>query len=204
MHTRAKHWDTIYQQKLPEQMSWYEPKISASLYWFEKNRIPLTASIIDIGGGDSTLVDDLLRMGFQDITVLDVSEAAIQRAQTRLGPMANRVNWIVADVLEFKPQRHYMVWHDRATFHFLLGREEIDTYTRLACESVVQGGWLVMGTFSEQGPRTCSGLPVKRDAANELISTFSLCFHQPDCIPVEHYTPWGSLQHFTYCCFTRS
>jgi len=204
MPARAEHWNTIYRQKSPEQMSWYEPKISASLYWFEKNKIPPRAGVIDIGGGDSTLVDDLLRMGFQDITVLDVSETAIQRAQARLGALASRVTWIVSDILDFKPQRHYMVWHDRATFHFLLNPEEINTYTRLACQSVEQGGWLIMGTFSERGPLKCSGLPVKRYAADELTSTFSLCFHQPECIPVEHYTPWGDVQPFTYCCFTRS
>ncbi|MBX5438757.1 MAG: class I SAM-dependent methyltransferase [Thermoflavifilum sp.] len=208
MHEQHKdweaHWNLIYASKPSEAFSWYEPELTVSVSLFQQLHIPHTAKILDVGGGDSTLVDSLLRAGYRDITVLDISALAIQRAQLRLGEQAGRVKWIVADVRNFEPDTSYDVWHDRATFHFLIAAQDIQRYVHIACKAVKPDGRLILGCFADNGPQQCSGLPVHRYAEHSLASTFASCFTTPDCFRTDHITPTGQVQHFLFCHFRRS
>lgn len=142
-------------------MSWTQPRPDTSLTLIDALQLDKNEPIIDVGGGESRLVDYLLQEGFTDITVLDISQRAIDRAKARLGPLSDRVTWIVINVLDFIPSRAYRVWHDRATFHFLTGKHDIEKYVGIVEKSVI-GGDLILGTFSMDGPVKCSGLPVKQ------------------------------------------
>src|SRR5512141_269777 len=157
---RKKHWDNIYNHKELKNLSWYQSLPATSLNFLKQFSIPATGRIIDIGGGDSLFVDHLLDLGYQDITVLDISEIALERAKKRLGKNASKVTWIVADVTTFKPTERYDLWHARATFHFLTKKLEIEAYLNIARQSIKPSGVLVLGTFSEEGPASCSGLQV--------------------------------------------
>ncbi len=200
---RKQHWETIYQTKDPEQVSWFQPHPETSLSFLQQFRVPLTASIIDIGGGDSLLVDNLLDLGYQDITVLDISAAAIEKAQKRLGERAESVNWIVEDVTKFKPAKKYDFWHDRATFHFLTSEKEIEKYLRLVQNNLQTSGVLVMGTFSEQGPDKCSGIPIQKYSESNLTERLQQFFKKIKCIKVDHQTPFDTLQNFLFCSFRK-
>ena len=153
------HWETIYTTKTPEQVSWTQEKPAISLELIEAVNLPKSAKIIDIGGGDSLLVDFLLEAGYSEITVLDISQAALDRAKKRLGSKAALVTWICSDILDFKPTEMYQLWHDRAAFHFLTQPKSIATYTELTEKHAVN---LIIGTFSESGPLKCSGLEIKQ------------------------------------------
>lgn len=161
------------------------------------------AKIIDIGGGDSFLVDFLLKAGFEDITVLDISSAAIERAQKRLGDQATKVKWIVSDILDFVPDTPYDFWHDRATFHFLTARQEIERYIEIADQAIAVGGILVVGTFSEQGPTKCSGITIKQYSAQSISDLFQTYFRKIECIDVDHITPFDTKQRFVFCSFRK-
>ncbi|HRP61505.1 MAG TPA: class I SAM-dependent methyltransferase, partial [Vicingus sp.] len=162
---RKKHWENIYETKPLSEVSWFQPTPETSLNFFKEYKIPTTAKIIDIGGGDSLLVDFLLDLGYQNITVLDISEAALNRAKKRLGNKANQVKWIVADVTTFEPAEKYDFWHDRAAFHFLTNEDEVKHYVETVRNSITPNGILVIGTFSEQGPKKCSGIDIKQYSA---------------------------------------
>jgi trans-aconitate methyltransferase len=153
---RKKHWENIYQTKDLKDVSWYQPTPTTSLDFLKQFNIPTTAKIIDIGGGDSFLVDHLLDLGYTDLTVLDISAASLDRAKQRLGDRATKVKWIVADAATFKPTEQYDFWHDRAAFHFLTQDQEITNYIDSIQKSIKPTGVLVIGTFSEQGPKKCS------------------------------------------------
>ncbi len=159
---RKKHWETIYQTKELKEVSWYQPTPETSLNFLEEFKVPKTAKIIDVGGGDSFFVDHLLQLGYKDITVLDISEVAIDKAKKRLGAQANEVKWIVADAASFQPTEKYDFWHDRAAFHFLTDENEISNYLETAQHAINPSGVLVIGTFSEQGPTKCSGIDIKQ------------------------------------------
>ena len=159
---RKNHWEHIYQTKQLNEVSWFQPTPSTSMSFFEKFNISKKAKIIDIGGGDSLLVDNLLDRGYEDITVLDISESALERARLRLGERCRLVKWIVADASAFKPVVQYDFWHDRAAFHFLTGELEIENYINTVQQGIKPSGILVVGTFSEQGPKTCSGIEIKQ------------------------------------------
>ena len=159
---RKKHWEQIYQTKQLSEVSWYQPTPDTSLKFFEQFNIPKEAKIIDVGGGDSLLVDHLLERGYENITVLDISESALARAKLRLGERASLVKWIIADAATFKPTGQYDFWHDRAAFHFLTQEDEIGDYINTVQQSITPSGILVIGTFSEQGPKKCSGIEIKQ------------------------------------------
>jgi hypothetical protein len=201
MTTRKRHWEQVYCTKLPEQVSWTQTVPKTSLDFIHEFSLPKHASIIDIGGGDSRLVDYLLEEGFSDITVLDIAEHALEKAQTRLGEKSNRVRWIVSDITEFKPTRHYDLWHDRATFHFLTTPEQIATYIAIA--GCATDHYLVIGTFSENGPNKCSGLSVKQYSENDLQQTLAGNFKKIECVTEDHITPLNKLQNFTFCSFEK-
>src|SRR5688572_25228302 len=162
METDQDHWNLIYQTKQPDEVSWTQEIPQASLDLIHSFNLSKTAAIIDVGGGDSKLVDYLLKEGFENISVLDISEVALEKAKERLGAKAEKVNWIVADITEFQPKQTYDLWHDRATFHFLTSEEQISKYLEIARKAIKPGGFLVVGTFSTEGPEKCSGLEIKQ------------------------------------------
>ncbi|MFM7016062.1 MAG: class I SAM-dependent methyltransferase [Bacteroidota bacterium] len=201
---RKKHWETIYQTKELKDVSWFQPNPATSLDFFKQFSVPFNASIIDIGGGDSYLVDHLLEMGYEDITVLDISEAAIERAKQRLGSKSKKVKWIVADAASFKPTRKYDFWHDRAAFHFLTDENEITEYLKTAQDSINANGILVIGTFSEQGPKKCSGIEIKQYSENLMTERLKKYFEKIKCITVDHKTPFDTIQNFVFCSFKKA
>lgn len=197
------HWETIYQTKDLQQVSWYQPCPLTSLEFFHHFKIPLTAKIIDIGGGDSLLVDNLLDLGYQHITVLDISATAIEKAKIRLGSRASKVNWIVEDLTKFKPTEKYDFWHDRATFHFLTKERDIEKYINAISNSITHTGVLVIGTFSILGPDKCSGITIQKYSENTLTQTLQRFFKKIKCITVDHTTPFNTLQNFIFCSFRK-
>ncbi|KOH42527.1 class I SAM-dependent methyltransferase [Sunxiuqinia dokdonensis] len=200
---RKKHWETIYKTRPLNEVSWFEPVPKTSLDFFKQFQVSRQAKIIDIGGGDSLLVDHLLDQGYCDLTVLDISEAAIERAKERLGERASMVKWIVADAATFQPDEKYDFWHDRAAFHFLTQEQEVSNYLGIAQKSICPNGILVIGTFSEQGPEKCSGIEIKRyseDAMTKLLNAF---FEKIRCITVDHQTPFSTIQNFVFCSFRK-
>jgi trans-aconitate methyltransferase len=200
---RKKHWENIYQTKQINEVSWYEPTPETSLDFLKQFNVPPTAKIIDIGGGDSFLVDYLLDKGYQDITVLDISEAAINRAKKRLGNRAESVKWIVADAAKFQPTEQYDFWHDRAAFHFLTDEQEVSNYLEIAQKSIKPTGVLVIGTFSEQGPTKCSGIEIKQYSENSMAERLKDFFEKIKCTTIDHKTPFDTIQNFVFCSFKK-
>lgn len=202
MKNRKHHWEEVYAMKQPLEVSWTQHRPETSLRFIGETALPLNASIIDIGAGDSRLVDCLLDLGYTDLTVLDISEAAITKAKTRLGERADLVQWIVSDIEDFVPQRRYDLWHDRATFHFLTTPEQVSDYVGKAVNAVV--GYMTIGTFSENGPERCSGLPVKQYSENQLTKVLAEGFTKIHCTHEDHVTPFKTIQNFLFCNFRRS
>ena len=200
---RKQHWEKIYNTKQLNEVSWYQPTPSTSLKFVKELQIPPSANIIDIGGGDSFLVDHLLEMGFEKITVLDISEAAIERAKTRLGDKAKKVNWIVADAADFNPTEKYDFWHDRAAFHFLTEEKDIEKYIAAAHQGITSSGIMVIGTFSENGPKKCSGIEIMQYSHASMVERFAPFFEKINCTTVDHTTPSGAIQNFTFCSFRK-
>ena len=200
---RKQHWENIYQTKQPEEVSWFQPIPSTSLDFVKYFDIPTTAKIIDVGGGDSLFVDHLLDQGYQDITVLDISEAALQRAQHRLGDRATKVKWIVDDAATFATTEKYDFWHDRAAFHFLTQEREIEHYVNATQNSIKPAGILVIGAFSQTAPKKCSGIEIKQYSEETMSARLEKFFEKVRCITVDHNTPFGTVQNFIFCAFRR-
>ena len=200
---RKRHWENIYQTKELKDVSWFQPTPETSLDFFKQFNVPTTAKVIDIGGGDSFLVEILLDLGYQDISVLDISAAAIDRAKQRLGDKAKNVKWVVADAATFKPTEKYDFWHDRAAFHFLTDEQEIANYLQIAQESINPTGVLVIGTFSEQGPKKCSGIEIKQYSETTMTDQLKKFFEKIKCITVDHKTPFDTIQNFVFCSFRK-
>ncbi len=198
---RTNHWNKIYELKNTDQVSWYQATPASSLNYVKRFNLSMSAKFIDIGGGDSLFVDHLITLGYQDITVLDVSETAIDRARERLGEQ--KVKWIVADVVEFKPLEKYDLWHDRAAFHFLTDAKEIEKYLDIVSANVNPGGYLVIGTFSDKGPEKCSGLNIRQYSEHTMTELLKVHFEKLECTLIDHKTPSGSVQNFLYCSFRR-
>ncbi len=202
-YDRKTHWENIYQTKRINEVSWFQPTPEISLDFIRQFNVSATAKIIDIGGGDSYFADHLLDMGFKDITVLDISESALDRAKQRLGDRAAKVKWIVADAASFKPTEKYDFWHDRATFHFLTQENEISNYLDTAKNSIRQDGILIIGTFSENGPEKCSGLEIRQYSETTMTERLKMFFQKIKCITIDHITPSGSIQNFIFCSFRK-
>lgn len=195
------HWENVYTTKAPDGVSWYCPHLETSLALIERVAAAHSASIIDVGGGESTLVDDLLLRGYRNITVLDVSQTAIEVTKRRLGPAAEQVRWLVADVTEIELEsRAYDLWHDRAVFHFLTAPERRIAYIRQAARAVKPGGHVIVSTFGPEGPTKCSGLEVTRYDAESLHREFGTQFRFVESSMEQHHTPFGTTQQFLYCC----
>lgn len=198
-----QHWNKVYETKAESELSWFQAYPHRSVELIEQCNLPHSASIIDIGGGDSHLVDALLSLGYSNITVLDISAAAINRAKARLGEKAAQVTWIVSDVAEFKPVVQYELWHDRAAFHFLTTEEQIGKYVSIASAAVKKDGYLILGTFSEKGPTKCSGLEIKQYSDTSMTARFAGAFEKINCMYEDHTTPMDRTQNFIFCTFRR-
>ncbi|MDO3643469.1 MULTISPECIES: trans-aconitate 2-methyltransferase [Mucilaginibacter] len=199
--SQKAHWDDVYTNKTPDQVSWTQAVPRTSLDFIHGFQLSKNASIIDIGGGDSNLVDFLLQEGFVNITVLDISAAAIQKAKARLGAKSELVKWVVSDITEFKTNEHFDLWHDRATFHFLTSKSQIAAYLQIAGRAI--NNYMVVGTFSENGPDKCSGLPIKQYTEVQLQSQLKKDFEKIRCISEDHITPFQTRQNFLFCSFKK-
>ena len=201
--TLQDHWEHIYQTKAPVETSWFEPHLQTSLHWISEAAPDRSASIIDVGGGESTLSDDLLAMHYRSLTVLDIAKAAITKSRNLLGAAAEKINWLVGNVIEVAlPPRAYDVWHDRAVFHFLTEPDRRSAYVRQLSSSLKTGGHVVIATFGPQGPEKCSGLVTMRYNADSLQRELGQDFRLVRSSVVEHHTPFGTAQQFLYCQFT--
>ena len=202
MDEYKQHWETVYQTKQANEVSWTQETPQTSLDFIRSLNLPKSASIIDIGGGDSKLVDFLLDEGYENLTVLDISATALERAKARLGERAEKVNWIVADITDFRPDKTYDIWHDRAAFHFLTENEQIEKYLNIVHAAVT--GFLLIGTFSEHGPKKCSGLEIKQYSGTSLENVFKRDFTKIACKTGDHITPFNTIQNFTFCSLKRN
>jgi 2-polyprenyl-3-methyl-5-hydroxy-6-metoxy-1,4-benzoquinol methylase len=194
------HWEKVYTTKEPEAVSWYRAHLETSLGLIERAAHSRSPSIIDIGAGESTLVDDLLARGYENITVLDVSQTALDVTKKRLGVLAEQIKWIVADITQAQLEPFaYDVWHDRAVFHFLTSIEQRAAYVRKVMKAVKPGGHVIVSTFGPEGPTKCSGLEVMRYDAESLHNEFGVRFRLVESSKELHKTPFGTTQQFLYC-----
>jgi len=195
---RRKHWQLVYETKLPDRCSWYQATPMRSLQFIDASRAKRNAAIIDVGGGASTLVDHLLENSFTDITVLDLINSPLAAARERLGAHAVRRQWIAADILEWTPQRRYDVWHDRALFHFFTAPAEQQRYVEVLRQALVPGGHAILATFGVRGPEKCSGLPVQRHDAASIGAVLGPEFELVRSAEDRHVTPGGETQQFFF------
>lgn len=203
MENKKSHWENVFATKQPNEVSWTQEYPKTAMDYLENLNLSKTANIIDIGGGDSNLVDALLDKGYQNIWVLDISEFALERAKKRLGDKAHLVHWVVSDITEFKPEVTFDFWHDRAVFHFLTEKESINKYVAIIGNSINQNGNFLLGTFSENGPLKCSGLEIKQYSENAMKQTFSENFEAVKCFTENHTTPFDTTQNFQFCGFKK-
>jgi len=195
-----EHWEQVYTTKSQNNVSWFQEHALQSVELIVSTGVSKEANIIDVGGGASTLVDDLLAIGHRHVTVLDLSDAALAASRTRLGDRAFGVSWLVGDITKVELPRHaYDVWHDRAVFHFLTTREEREAYVNAVLRTVKPGGHVIVATFAEDGPEKCSGLPVMRYSADGLHAEFGAPFTLLQQARELHHTPFGTDQKFIYC-----
>ena len=198
-----EHWEHVFTTKKIEEVSWYQPKPETSLNFFTENNIPKSGSIIEVGGGDSFLMDFLIEMGYQNLHLLDISANALQRIQHRLGEKSKKVTFIESNIIDFQPNQIFDVWHDRACFHFLKEEKHIQAYVATASKLITSKGHLFIGTFSKQGPLKCSGLEISQYDAADLIALFEKDFTPVKCFQSNHPTPSGYIQNFTFCHFQK-
>jgi len=198
-----EHWENIFANKQETEVSWFQPYPKTSIEFVELFKLPLDANIIDIGGGDSHFVDALLEKNYKNIWVLDISENALIRAKKRLGEKANKVNWVVSDIVDFIPTVTFDFWHDRAAFHFLTTEENINKYIEIAEKAIKVNGILILGTFSETGPMKCSGLEIKQYSEASMSVKFEQFFERIRCISEEHITQFNTTQNFLFCSFKK-
>lgn len=194
------HWEKVYRTKAPDTVSWYRAHLERSLELVGRVAPDRSAAIIDVGGGESTLVDDLLTKGYWNITVLDISPKAIEFSRKRIGEPARHVTWLTADITQAAlPPKHYDVWHDRAVFHFLTAADQRAAYVQQVSEAMKPGGHVIVATFGPEGPEKCSGLNVVRYDADSLNEEFGAHFRLMESATELHQTPFGTTQQFLYC-----
>jgi SAM-dependent methyltransferase len=201
---RQSHWETVYTTKGEHEVSWFQENPAPSVELIDLARPAPETAIVDIGGGASHLVDSLIARGFKHVTVLDISQAALDVAKARLGERAREAEWIVADVTKWHPARSFDIWHDRAAFHFLVDPADRASYVACMKQAVRPGGHIIIGTFAIDGPEKCSGLSVNRYDAAGLARELGEGFELVDSRRQEHLTPWSSAQRFQFCIFRRT
>lgn len=197
------HWESVYGAKAENEVSWFQAEPAASLDLIRRSSASVDTPVIDIGGGESRLVDRLLEAGYSDVTVLDLSEQALRHTQARLGARAGAVRWIVADITRWRAERRYGVWHDRAALHFLTDAQDRADYRRALLDAVTPGGCVVIATFALDGPEKCSGLPVVRYSSETLAAELGPELKLEETHDEKHRTPWGAVQRFQFSRFTR-
>ncbi len=200
---RKQHWEQVYTNRSPTDVSWFQPRPEISLSLIEASGIGHDDAIIDMGGGASRLVDHLLDAGYHDVSVLDIAGAALRHAQQRLGERASRVGWIEADATQFEPPKHYSLWHDRAVFHFLTDAADRAAYRQRLAQGLRAGGHLIIATFALDGPTMCSNLPVQRYSPQTLSEELGEAFELVETRTELHITPAQKEQRFVYCRFLR-
>jgi SAM-dependent methyltransferase len=198
--TLKKHWENVYQNKTPEQVSWTQKFPKTSLDLIAQFDVDLSSKIIDVGGGDSHLVDFLIDEGYENISVLDISSKAIERAKDRLAAKGQNIHWIISNILDFMPETKYDVWHDRAAFHFLTSKKDIESYVKIVSQFA---NHIVLGTFSKNGPLKCSGLPISQYNAEDLQALLKSDFELVSSHYEDHTTPFDTQQNFLFCSFRR-
>ena len=203
LEDKKAFWEAVYLRNYLEQRGWYEEVPKSSLDLIDRSAISKTDPIIDIGAGDSLLVDHLLSHGFKNITVLDISQNAIENAKRRLGPKADRVKWIRTDILDFEPQITYALWHDRACLHFLNEVSDIELYRQKVKKSLSLNGTMIIGAFSESGPSKCSGLAIQQYNGKKLSELFKDEFTIEEKFEIPHHTPSMAVQNYVFCRFKR-
>lgn len=198
-----QHWNNVYTNKASGHVSWFQQYPATSVRFVESFNLPLNACIIDIGGGDSHFAEALLDKGYSNIYVLDISAKAVEKAKQRLGGRASQIHWIVADITAFEPPVQFDLWHDRAAFHFLTTEDDISKYIAAARHAVKQNGYLVIATFSEKGPKKCSGLNIQQYSEAGMAAKFEAAFDKIECRTEDHTTPFNTIQNFLFCSFSR-
>lgn len=198
-----QHWDNVFATRQESEVSWFQPYPKTSMAFINLFELPLTANIIDIGGGDSHFVDALLDKGYRNIWVLDISAKALEKAKKRLGDNADKIHWVVSDITQFVPPVTYDFWHDRAAFHFLTSDEAINKYVSIAEGGIKKKGFLVLGTFSENGPKKCSGLDISQYNEASMSARFEIGFDRVKCVSEDHTTPFNTVQNFLFCSFRK-
>lgn len=201
---RQAHWENVYTTKGEKEVSWFQENPAPSLDLIALTGLSEDAAIIDIGGGASRLVDDLLTRKFRRLTVLDLSEAALATARKRLGDRGADVRWVIADVTKWEPTQTYDLWHDRAAFHFLTDQADQSAYVDRLKKALRPGGYVIIGTFAPDGPERCSGLPIMRHDATTLAAILGRDFVLIDTRRHDHATPWGAVQRFQFSTFRRA
>ncbi|MEO5857941.1 MAG: class I SAM-dependent methyltransferase [Pyrinomonadaceae bacterium] len=197
---KQQHWETVYQTKARNEVSWFREHLDTSLRMIQNTGVGKDTAIIDVGGGNSNLVDDLLERGFVDVSVLDISESAIADSRDRLGEKADEAYWITADITAIDlPQSKYDLWHDRAVFHFLTDEEDRRKYVELVMRSLKPGGHIIVASFGLEGPERCSGLDVVRYSPETMHHEFGNTFKLVESVGETHNTPFGTTQDFVYC-----
>lgn len=197
------HWENIHRTKGLKEVSWYQAIPEVSLALLDEHQVRKDARIIDVGGGDSLLVDHLLQRSFSAITVLDISSAALAKARLRLGERSAEVEWIESDATDLTAVEPFDVWHDRAVFHFLTNDRDAERYLRRVADFLRPGGLLILGTFSDNGPEKCSGIPVHRYSEAEMVRRLQSICERIKCITVDHMTPFNTVQNFLFCAFRK-
>ncbi|MCW7465160.1 class I SAM-dependent methyltransferase [Leptospira levettii] len=198
-----EHWEIIYTEKQPNQVSWTQETPSISLQMIQSTNLPTSAKIIDVGGGESNLVDHLLLLGYNHLSVLDISQNALNRCKLRLGESGKNIEWIVSDITLFQSEIKYDIWHDRAVFHFLTEPDTISKYKSNLINALNDNGQFIIGTFSDLGPKKCSGLEIKQYTEKTLTDTFSPEFSPIEFQREDHHTPFGTVQNFVFGRFQK-
>ena len=192
------HWENIYQNKNEDEVSWFQKTPNTSIEIINSIKIKKQSKIIDVGSGRSRLFKNLIEQGYNNLTYLDISESAAKKSKIFLGQESKNIEWIVEDVLNFEPKQNFDVWHDRAVFHFLTEQNQIKKYVDLVSRNISNNGYLIIGTFSEQGPLKCSGLDVSRYSESLIKTTFSESFNLLNSFKIDHLTPFNTTQNFLF------
>ncbi len=200
---KKEHWENVFSTKQETEVSWYQQYPKTSIDLIKNLQVPFNAKIIDVGGGDSYLIDALLALGYTNLYLLDISSNAIDRIKNRLGAQASKVTFIVSDILDFVPNDSFDVWHDRASFHFLTDKQDIEKYVLVVSNAINTDGKLIIGTFSENGPKKCSGLEISQYNEETITQLFENKFNKIECIIEEHQTPFDTIQNFIFCSFIK-
>ena len=203
MESKQEHWDNVFASKSTHEVSWTQDYPRISMQFISEINLPKTAKILEVGGGESFLVDALLEKGYTNITVIDISVKALEKAKLRLGEKANLITWVVTDIIQFKPEQKFDFWHDRAVFHFLTKENEVEEYKKNLDKTVVEDGYFLLGTFSPKGPFKCSGLDIVQYDAQGMKALFEDHFTMINSYQEKHKTPFETYQDFQFGGFKK-